>query len=267
MLIVSISCTVFPQIKFLENGQPSPKGSDAAVYFDSPNRVITDLSGQWRYSSDGSEWLETTIPGAYDAINRVTFVRNVEINSSMLDSYTFQLVAFGINYQSEVTLNGTLIGRHLGGYSSFVVPIPANVLQAGSENVISISVDNELTPKTTLPLRQQVGGWRSYGGITRDLFILATPKLFIDDADIKYVIAQDGRTATLQIKPEILDRGFSASEQSGGIGFVVEVFHAGTDSLAGRSQIVPLNFQKNKPFIIETQLNLNEPKLWSPEFP
>jgi hypothetical protein len=267
LLIFSLSCTLFPQIKFLENGQPSPKGNDAALFFDSPSRMKIDLSGQWRYSVDGGEWSEASVPSGYDAISRITFVRNFEIKSSMLDAYTFQLVAYGINYQSEVTLNGTLIGRHLGGYSSFIVPIPANVLQAGSENVISILVDNELTPKTTLPLRQQVGGWRSYGGITRDLFILATPKLFIDDAEIKYTISQDGRAATLQIKPEILDRGFSSGEQSGGMSFVAEAYHAGTDSLAGRSTVVPLNFQKNKPYIIETQLTLNEPKLWSPEFP
>lgn len=268
LCLLVVTCTTFPQLKFFENGESTAKGKDAALFLDSPTRLKIDLAGQWRYSLDGGEWQEISVPGAYDAVAKTTFLRTFEIKANQLDMYSFQLVMYGVNYQSEISMNGNLVGRHLGGYSSFTVPVPSNVLQAGSENTIAVSVDNELTPKTTLPLRQQVGGWRSYGGITRDIYLLATPKLYIDDVAMTTAISSDGRTATVRITPEIVDRGFSLNEElTGGLSFVAEAYYHDGDSLASRSNSIPLTVQKNKLAGVEATLTLYEPKLWSPEFP
>lgn len=266
LAVLTLSCVVYPQLKFLENGQPTVTGKESVVFLDSPTRLKIDLSGQWKYSTDNNEWHEVNIPAVFDAVSKVTFQRNFTVRADMLDKYVFQLVMFGVNYQSEITINGERVGRHLGGYSSFTEPISANLLQPGGENTISVQVDNELTPKTTMPLRQQVGGWRSYGGISRDIYILATPKLYIDDVGMEYTISADGRFTTVQIRPDILDKGFlSNDENTAELGFVVEAYHG--DSLTDRSGISPVFVQKNKPISVEATFTINEPKLWSPEFP
>ena len=35
-----------------------------------------------------------------------------------------------------------------------------------------------------MPLHQQIGGWKNYGGIIRDIFIGTTARVFIEDVKI-----------------------------------------------------------------------------------
>ena len=238
------------------------------MFPDSPSRMKIDLAGSWKYTFDSRVWGSVTIPSAYDFTAKVIFQRLFEIKSEMLDKYTFALVAYGINYQSEITINGNFVGRHTGGYSSFILPIPLNTLQVGTENVIKISVDNELTPKTTLPLRQQVGRWRSYGGIFRDVYILAMPKLFIEKIDVATTISNDGKSAKFIVHSAITDHWSGLKSESGNqLGFQVEAIDKLNGTLVGRSGISPISPLVNKSVPINAEVVIPNPKLWSPETP
>ncbi|MBI3766730.1 MAG: beta galactosidase jelly roll domain-containing protein, partial [Ignavibacteriales bacterium] len=231
-----------------------------------------DLAGAWNYSIDGKTWSSVSVPSAYDFAGKVVFRRTFEVKAEMLDRYTFFVVGYGINYQSEININGNFIGRHTGGYSSFVLPIQPNILQVGSENAIRISVDNELTPKTTLPLRQQIGGWRTYGGIFRDIYILATPKLYVENMDVQPEIVNDAKgevkLAKVFVSTDITDRGSGAQSLSGGLlGFQVEAYDKLSNELVGRSGISPISVQVNKSVSINAEVILAAPKLWFPEAP
>ena len=255
-------------LKFYENGQPTRTGADAGMFADTPSRLKIDLSGSWNYSPDGKEWNPVLIPSAYTSTKKVTFQRTFEITSQMLDTYSFSVVCYGINYQSEITINGNFVGRHQGGYSSFVFPIPQNILQQGKENAVSIAVDNELTPKTTLPLRQQVGGWRTYGGIFRDIYILATPRLSIESPEVRSDISPDSKTAKISIHTDISDHASGIKNEPGTLlGFQVEVYDKLTGELSGRSGITPLFVQANKSVSLSAEAIIPTPKLWSPETP
>lgn len=256
------------QITFLENGQKARLGPDPGLFPDSPTRSKIDLSGSWKYSLDGAKWENVTIPSAYDGTAKVTFTRTFDITSSMLDTYAFSLVVYGINYQSEITINGSFVGRHLGGYSSLVIPIQPNILQVGSENAIIVTVDNELTPKTTLPLRQQVTGWKTYGGIFRDLYILAVPKLSVESAEMKSVITASGRQANVTIQADIVDR-WSGIRPGGGmtIGVQAEVFDKLTGMPVARSGVSSIVPQPNKSVETTLQLTIDSVKRWSPDVP
>jgi len=235
------------------------------MYPDSPSRSKLDLSGRWQYSLDGKTWNAVNVPSAYDFTGKVTFSRTFDVKPELLDSSTFTLVCYGINYSAEITINGNFVGRHQGGYSSFAVSIPANTLQMGSQNSIKISVDNELTPATTLPPRQQAGGWRTYGGIFRDMYILATPKLYIEDVAVPSDFTPEGKTSKISVKAEIIDRGSGIKTEPGNLlGFQVEAFDKLSGEAAGRSGITPIRLESNKSESVSAEVVLAQPKLWYP---
>lgn len=242
------------------------------MFEDSRTRTKIDLAGVWEYSVDGNSWKSVKIPSAYDFTGRVFFTRRFDVKADLLDKYTLSLVVYGINYQSEITINGNFVGRHTGGYSSFVVPIAQNTMQVGAENTIRVSVENELNPKTTLPLYQRVGGWRTYGGIFRDIYILATPKLRVDEPVVTATITTEKKTesksARLEVHSTVVDQDAEDSLVQGALlSFQVEAYNEGSGEIVGRSGLTPVRLQGSKSAAVIADLTISGAALWSPESP
>lgn len=269
--LLLFSTLALSQNRFLENGGGTQRGPDAGLFADTPLRQKIDLSGRWNYTLDGQEWNSILVPSAYDFSGKVTFQRTFDITEELLDRYTFLLVAYGINYQSDITINGSFIGRHIGGYTTFVLPIPDNTLQVGNENVITIVVDNELTARTTLPLKQPVGGWRTYGGIIRDIYFLAVPKIYIVETEVRTDLSSDYGTAKLQVRSLIENRGYMVGKPGNpkGVSWVyrAELYDKLSGVLVGRSVPVPCSLEQNKVERVRAEVVLPTPKLWSPASP
>ncbi len=235
------------------------------MFPDSPTRQKIDLAGTWQYSLDGKEWNAVSVPSAYDFKGKVVFTRKFEMKAEMLDQYSFSLVVYGVNHQSEISINGSFVARHQGGYASFVVQIPVNIIQMGKENAIKIVVDNELTPTTTLPIRQQAGGWRTYGGIFRDIYILATPKLYIEDVDAGSEPTVESKSTKVPVECTITDRGSGIKSEPGALlGFQVEAFDKLSGEPAGRSGISSVVPQPNKSVAARAEVVIASPRFWSP---
>lgn len=270
-LALLLTTPLFAQNRFLENGKGILRGPDTGIFPDTPLRSKVDLSGAWQYTLDGVAWHPVLVPSAYDFTGKVTFQREFELGSDILERYVFSLVAYGINYQTDISINGTFVGRHVGGYVSFVLPIDENILQVGSENVITIAVDNVLTARTTIPLRHRVGGWRNYGGIIRDLYLLATPKLFISETNVKTELSHDYKTAKLRVQSIIENRGYTGDKPIGVkgefIGYVVELYDKLSGTLASRSTPVAFTLEENKTTALNADLLVSTPNLWSPTTP
>jgi hypothetical protein len=195
---------VFPhrsvsQTKFFEAGFQTLTGADAVPFIDTPARHKIDLSGQWDYDAGGEDRGTIRIPAAYDFSGPVTFSRRFELSAELLDTMQLHLVALGVSGSFEVFLNGEFLTAHGAGNTSLTVPVPANMVQTGRENVIRVAVTNVLDPRHTLPLRQQVGALKMYGGITRDIYLLATPRVYIDDVLVSYAVAPSAADARLRV--------------------------------------------------------------------
>ncbi len=204
--LLTISSGALSKNQFFENGE---KSRPEVLNYSSATRSIVDLSGKWSCSTDeGATWKEVLIPSASDFEGKVIFTRKFDLPSSLLTSHSFKFVAYGINYQAEVFLNEVFVGKHEGGYTSFYFLVPENTLQLGNENVIRIVVDNTLNSKSTLPLRQQIGGWKNYGGIFRDVFLVATPLVWIDDL-VAQTESLDPKLVKLSVHAVISGRNFS----------------------------------------------------------
>ena len=169
---------------FLENGFPHPGGRDLGYLLDSPTRIKIDLSGEWEYRVDGGPSGFVRIPAAYDFIGQVVFRRTFAVDTSQLDHFRFHLVFLGVSHSCEVLINGEFVASHSGGTATFVQEIPENILRPGDQNLVEVRASNELDPRSTVPVRQLVWGDRTYGGITRDVYLLGTPHTSIGDPQV-----------------------------------------------------------------------------------
>jgi hypothetical protein len=271
---------LFPGISALgqatihENGQPTLVGSDASMHIDTQSRRKIDLAGTWTYSLDNETWKEVKIPASFDYKGRITFVKKFTLDRATLSSSAFHLVAFGINHDAEVYLNDVFVGRHVGGYTTVDIDLPESALQLGSENALKIVVNNNLSARSTLPLRQQIWGWRDYDGILRDIYLLVTPKLWIDRLTVHTDLMPELNQGTLNVV------GLLNSKLSGAPGdtlstligsaqpsFVVEVVDKSTGAVVGQSLPQLVNVLPNRDFEVRATVSVKSPRLWSPETP
>jgi hypothetical protein len=269
LLLYSFVFVSTAQHRFLENGNPLLRGADAGFLLDTPTREKIDLSGNWNYSLEGGPAGVVKVPSAFDFVGTVTFERTFDVTAEQIDRYDFHLVMLGSNYSSEISINGDFLTHHFGGYTSFVQPIGSNTLQPGANNTIRVVVSNALDARRTLPLKSQVWGWRNYGGILRDVYILATPRLYITEVVVKADLAPNMSSAKVTLIPAVegVEPPSEEGPQRRSLGIIVEMFDKITGIQVGRSAVAPLTREGNRWSRPPVELTLQNPKLWSPEYP
>ena len=77
----------------------------------------------------------------------------------------------GVYYNSEVWINGHYLGKRPNGYASFQYDLTP-YLKFGKENVLAVKVDNSRQPNSR---------WYSGSGIYRNVWLIKTGKLHIDN--------------------------------------------------------------------------------------
>ncbi len=81
-----------------------------------------------------------------------------------------------VSYRCRIYLNGKEIGQHEGGFTPFQVEITDAVKE--NNNFLVVEVNNT---RRIEAIPAMAFDWWNYGGITRDVFLVSTPKVFIDD--------------------------------------------------------------------------------------
>lgn len=161
-------------------------------------RVIVDSTGigDWRqvwqekkpqkktdfveYSFDGGPILQ--VPGDFNSqMPELTYLEGIvwykkPFDYSLTEDKRLFLYFGAVNYMADVYLNGEKIGSHEGGFTPFQFEITDKVKQG--TNTIVVRADN----------RRQKNGipgygydWFNYGGITRDVVLIETNEIFIED--------------------------------------------------------------------------------------
>lgn len=86
-------------------------------------------------------------------------------------------VYFGaVNYMADVFLNGQKLGSHEGGFTPFQFEV-TGILKNGVNKLV-VKVNNQRR-EDAIPAMSF--DWWNYGGITRDVFLIQTPPVFIED--------------------------------------------------------------------------------------
>jgi len=185
--------------------------------------IRVELNGEWMFNIkcesgfenpdfDDSGWTKVSVPHTWnvteglenhvgDAYYRRTFIlpeREADSHLRLKFDATF--------YKSDVWLNGVKLGTHEGGYTPYVFDI-TDVANLGGENVIAVKLNNH-TDMGTLPAQSFHYGydWWGYGGIVRDVYILITDKVFIEN--VKVVADPDlESSATISVTSRIRNTG------------------------------------------------------------
>jgi len=274
LLCVFLSASTYGQFTIYENGQPTLVGSDASIHIDNQFRRKIDLAGTWSYSVDNESWKDVKVPASFDFKGRITFMRKFSLDRTTLSSSSFHLIGLGVNLDAEVYINDLFVGRHVGGYTTVDLDLPESSLQLGSENAIKIIVNNNLSSRSTLPLRKQILGWRDYAGITRDIYLLVTPRLWIDKlivhSDLSADLAQGSVEVVAVLNSKLL--GAAGDTLSTMVGsaqplFAVDVVDKASGTVVGSSPPQPVSIQPNRDYEVRASVSVKAPSPWSPDTP
>lgn len=141
------------------------------------------LSGTWEVSTDdGDSWKPLAVPSCYNESGRLLLRRNFRIPQEMLASYRWKLVGYGLQYSGSISVNGSFVVQR-ESLIPFTTSLPEEAILKPN-NTIQIEVDNRLDYSSTVPGRRLPLDIRTYGGVVRDIFLVGTPKVWIDDVKI-----------------------------------------------------------------------------------
>ncbi|MFR9578758.1 MAG: glycoside hydrolase family 2 TIM barrel-domain containing protein, partial [Rikenellaceae bacterium] len=145
------------------------------------------------------------------------------------------------NYETRVWLNGKPLGSHIGGYTPFSFEI-TDKLVAG-ENSVVVKVDNKRNVDAVPTINSD---WWNYGGLTRSVELVETPKSFIEDY---YLQLKDSETKVLKGRVEL--NGATGAEKV---------------TLKIPELKITKEYTTDAEGIVEFEIKA-KPELWSPENP
>lgn len=103
-----------------------------------------------------------------------------------------------VSYRCRLYLNGKEIGQHEGGFTPFQIEVTD--LVKDTDNFLAVEVNNT---RTVDAMPAMAFDWWNYGGITRDVMLVSTPKTFIKD----YFIQLEKNTANqIDVKVQMSDK-------------------------------------------------------------
>ena len=141
-----------------------PKSKSDLIEYDFDSSASLKVPGDWNTQNDHLLFYEGTIwyKKAFDYKRK---------------DNTRLFVYFGAaNYIADVYLNGQKLGRHEGGFTPFNFEI-TNLVQ-DTNNSLIVKVDNKRRRDAVPTL---ITDWWNYGGLTRQVKLVETPTVFVQD--------------------------------------------------------------------------------------
>jgi len=229
------------------------------------HRKLINLNGEWDFTSQNNSASRVTVPFCYEFKGKVSVSRMFSTGLESPDDWNYIIFCDGINYQAEIKINGSFIVKHEGGFTPFSSPIAEGIMKE-SANVIEVKIDNNLDASRTIPLNNTANYPKNYGGIYRDIYIIAVPKIYIKTANVQSEIdinfnADIKNTITLSAteidRYPVGDRKFTVKTEL--------IDSSGT--VKASSDAVQFSISSNSTIQAINKFELNGPVYWSPEYP
>jgi len=160
---------------------PYDRGAQMKVYLNAKPQKKTEFL---EYSFEGGLRLE--VPGDFNS--QLPELQYYEGNMWYQRTFDAEkkpgrrefLYFAGANYMTKVWLNGIEIGGHEGGFTPFQFEITDQI--KNGENDVVVLINNERRADGIPAMRFD---WWNYGGITRDVFLVERPSVFVRDYELK----------------------------------------------------------------------------------
>ncbi|MBN1410285.1 MAG: hypothetical protein JW969_05535 [Spirochaetales bacterium] len=177
------------------------------------------------------------------------------------------------NYIVDAWINGIWVGYHEGGYTPFSFDV-TNAVKVKEKNCLSVRVANTAwgTSIDTVPAR--TSDWFNYTGIIQDVYLEATPKVYIVRGDVK--------TLDLEGNIEIKAVLHNTLEEDMDVNIAIDVYDTNQESPAWLTEPEAVAIKDKKVagtaasavvvkgrdcFLLRKKIKIVDPVLWSPEVP
>jgi len=247
-------------------------------------RTRSSLNQDWRYADgpqpgaqavdfDDGGWTPVALPhtwNAGDAFDKRTpyrrgegwYRRTLEVQPALRGKRLFAYFE-GANQVAEVFVNGVSVGTHVGGYTAFAFDITPHV-RFDAPNVLAVRVDNS-HDQDIPPLNAD---FTFYGGIYRDVWLVATDPVHIDVLDHAspgvFVDTQriDAGSAVVRVRGAVVND----SDAPHRVRVIHRVLDAQGREVARMRSRVEVAARGRAPFAVESR-PIRDPLLWSPDRP
>lgn len=242
--------------------------------------VKGDVKGAETVHFDDSQWAKVNCPhGLEYNSSEVSGGRNYQgaawyrkhfsidkINTDKLLKLHFEAVMG----KCKIWLNGYLVGEHFGGYLPFTVSLNEHLVKDG-DNVLAVWADNSDDPTYPPGKAQNRLDFAYFGGIYRDVWLVATNKVYISNPNEAGKIAGGGifthinslsdNEALLSVNVDIQNDLSSNSKVNAKLQLIAP------DGIVAAEAIQAFTVKGGKSFQLKNILKVEKPKLWSPISP
>lgn len=264
-----------------------------AGFYEIPNsgRRVFDFNVGWRFykgavkeaeqiNCDDSNWDIVSIPHGLEIISTMSSGSNnyqgeawYRKHFTVPDDIEHKrlIIHFeAIMGKCKVWLNGELLTTHYGGYLPFSVDI-SNKIKVGKENIIAVWADNSDDPTYPPGKSQKQLDFSYFGGIYRDVWLVATNNIYITDQNRVNKIAGGGifihyedlseEKVNVVVQTDIANN--YAFDQQISIKYILKNADGTVVSKNKTKAVLFANSSKQ----INYTIKVNNPKLWSPKKP
>ncbi|MEM7548604.1 MAG: glycoside hydrolase family 2 TIM barrel-domain containing protein [Bacteroidota bacterium] len=199
------------------------------------NKQMENPSDRIEYNFDRSD--ELSVPGDWNSQKREllyyegTLWYKTDFDADLKEGTRHFLYFDGVNYETDVYLNGEKIGRHEGGFDPFNFEVTGKL--KNKDNFLIVRVDNK-REKDNVP--NLTTDWWNYGGITRDVRLVSVPETFITDYhiqldrnnpnEVKGYVKLDGDSPSQKVQISIPEAGIKTNAQTDENGYATFAFSA-----------------------------------------
>ncbi|MBS2098470.1 glycoside hydrolase family 2 TIM barrel-domain containing protein [Carboxylicivirga linearis] len=171
---------------------------------------------------------------------------------------------------ATVYLNGSEIHQNKGGYLPFYIDISKHVI-AGERNSIVVQLNNEDNPQVPPGKALKDLDFNIYGGIYRNVWLIVKEPVHITNPLEVDHVAGGGvfvsyqnvskSSAEVNVKTDIINESLSGKHV-----YVMAELHDG-DTVVSKNSSEVIQTETHTTQILNTNLQVNAPKLWSPSSP
>ena len=229
------------------------------------NFILKDVDGAEKPDFDDSDWQSINLPHSFSIPYFLSknvyhgygwYRKYVHIPSDWHDKKV--TIEFeGVFIEAEVFVNGTHVGKHVGGYTGFFFDITKN-LSIG-QNVISVRVNNIWKPDVA----PRAGDHQFSGGIYRDVYLNITDKLNVDVYGTFITTpVVNSNSAVCNLETEIQnnyaeDKTYTLRNE----------IKSPEGNVIAKVESIQTIATTEKQIVKQTISEISNPKLWSPESP